>query len=546
MKKSIPLCFLLFFSLVSSRVSAQEWLWANHIGSELFDVAIGTTDKDGNFYTAGGFNGGSCHFTLQTLHRNGNNGMFLAKYDINGHEIWVDQFDYNDFPAGCYDGLGNLIVDDHGNIYITGIFYSTAHFGSITLSANNGDMFLAKFRSDGSCVWATKAGSSEIDGGTGIAIDSLYNVFICGLNRGPASFDTIVVEPGGFFASYDSSGNCKWAKKVVSYNSQFQESEVHFTALKIAKGKLFACGTENKTTFTIDTMVFNHPLYHGNILCCFDLTGNISWAREGLSAATTSGVNLSTDSLDNVFDCGQFKDSIRFGDIVRYTSAGNTDYFIVKYSKYGDLIWVKSIHSGLFATGASISADKGGNSYVTGSFNGITIFGPDTISSETDRDMFLARYNPNGDCIGATHFGNAEGHEIGMDNEGKPMVVGKFTGSVTIGESTFSSIGDADIFVAKYDKITGLEEKKTPNSNQLLIYANPNEGMCFITLPEEFRHEQHLTLSIYNNQGKLIQKTPVEIVGDRVSLNISAESSGMYNVILSNGKKNYSGKVVVK
>ena len=44
---------------------------------------------------------------------------------------------------------------------------------------------------------------------------------------------------------------------------------------------------------------------------------------------------------------------------------------------------------------------------------------------------------------------------------------------------------------------------------------------------------------------KIIQQTPVVIIGDKVSLNISAEAKGIYTAMLTNGQKNYSGKIVV-
>ena len=102
------------------------------------------------------------------------------------------------------------------------------------------------------------------------------------------------------------------------------------------------------------------------------------------------------------------------------------------------------------------------------------------------------------------------------------------------------------MFVAKCGPIMGGVEPMAPLSDQLLIYANPNEGICTIDVPEDFRHETSLILTIYNNQGKLIQKVPVILDGDRVTLNISAEAAGMYQVILTNGKKNYTGKIVFK
>ena len=113
-----------------------------------------------------------------------------------------------------------------------------------------------------------------------------------------------------------------------------------------------------------------------------------------------------------------------------------------------------------------------------------------------------------------------------------------------IGPNTFTSYGDNDIFVAKCSPILlGVEPRIKP-SEQLVIYANPNEGKCTITLPEEFMNENNLTLSIFNSQGKLIQKVPIENFEGKISLNIQSEAKGMYNVILTNGRKNYSGKII--
>ena len=94
----------------------------------------------------------SCRFNLIYF-----NSIFLAKFDNNGSEIrvddysgqsQVDQFDVGFFPYDCNDGIGDIIPDEMGNIYITGTFFSTAQFGSYLLTADNGDVFIAKFTSD--------------------------------------------------------------------------------------------------------------------------------------------------------------------------------------------------------------------------------------------------------------------------------------------------------------------------------------------------------------------------------------------------------------
>jgi hypothetical protein len=134
---------------------------------------------------------------------------------------------------------------------------------------------------------------------------------------------------------------------------------------------------------------------------------------------------------------------------------------------------------------------------------------------------------------------------VAVDSSGNCFIAGQFSDTAFFDQIVLTSEGQKDIYITKCGSFNdGIKEKQT--ESQLLIYANPNEGKCSITLPEDFRHEQHLTISIYNNQGKLVQQSPVEIIGDRVSLIISAEAKGMYTAVLTNGKKNYTGKIVFK
>jgi hypothetical protein len=113
-------------------------------------------------------------------------------------------------------------------------------------------------------------------------------------------------------------------------------------------------------------------------------------------------------------------------------------------------------------------------------------------------------------------------------------------------KTNLSSHGDIDMFFAKSDPITGIEEKSQTFSNELIIYANPNTGKCNITIPDEFRHAKNLVLKIVDNNGKMIQNAAVIMDQDKVSLNITAEAKGIYNAILSNGKKSNTGKIVFK
>jgi predicted neuraminidase len=60
----------------------------------------------------------------------------------------------------------------------------------------------------------------------------------------------------------------------------------------------------------------------------------------------------------------------------------------------------------------------------------------------------------------------------------------------------------------------------------------------------DFINEKNLTLSIYDNSGKLIQQKTLEMKDGNIKLNLEQEAKGIYNVVLSNKKKSYNGKIV--
>jgi hypothetical protein len=119
-----------------------------------------------------------------------------------------------------------------------------------------------------------------------------------------------------------------------------------------------------------------------------------------------------------------------------------------------------------------------------------------------------------------------------------------FSGTTTVGHKTIESYGSSDFIFAKCSAITGVEEQKSNWQNKLLIYANPTTGKCTVTIPEEFLNEKQLTLQVFDFQGKLIEKTVLALADGKIRLNLEARAKGMYQVVLDNGRKSYTGKVV--
>ena len=252
------------------------------------------------------------------------------------------------------------------------------------------------------------------------------------------------------------------------------------------------------------------------------------------------------DANNNIYAAGQFDDSLFInGDTL--TNSGRPDFIFAKFDSSFNIIWYKQS----FATGpagsniGSMKMDSQENIYVCGLFSGNATFGSFSINSSVSSDMFVALYTPNGDCIGVNHFGEAGSGLVNIDSNGDLFVSGYFFNTINVGSSTLTSYGGSlDIFFAKSAPITNVSENERSIINILKIYANPNNGICNVTIPNEFKHEKKLLLSIFNQNGKLMQQTYILINSNDIRINLEEEAKGIYDISLSNGKRNYSGKIV--
>ena len=140
---------------------------------------------------------------------------------------------------------------------------------------------------------------------------------------------------------------------------------------------------------------------------------------------------------------------------------------------------------------------------------------------------------------------NSRGFFLAKDNNGSVFNTGWVTQNSVFNSTTLNSYGGYDIYVAKLDAITGFSEiaERTSN-NSLLIYANPNEGICNIKIPEELKNATKLNLKIIDANSRLVQETNFSIVNGKLTINISDEAKGIYTAIISDGSRKFTGKIV--
>jgi hypothetical protein len=118
----------------------------------------------------------------------GTSPFYLAKYDTNGTNLWVQP------ASGSVQGYGRSVaVDGAGNVLVCGSFTGTANFGGAnTLVCSGGaDIFVAKYDPSGNLIWAKQAGGSAgQDIAFGIAAGA-GEVGVTGQFTSSATFDAL-------------------------------------------------------------------------------------------------------------------------------------------------------------------------------------------------------------------------------------------------------------------------------------------------------------------------------------------------------------------
>ncbi len=536
MKKIIILLTTCFLPLLA----CAQWQWAKKIGSNYNIVATPfSSDSNNNIYVSGYFQY-EARFQTDTLYSNGYTDMFLAKYDQNGNETWIKKIGGNN-PFHSFEKIVAHVDNSGNNIIAVGTYYDTLSIDGHTVASVGGsDIFIASFDLNGHCNWLKSAGGLGNDIGKVFTIDYNNDIFLtCTISDTIGYFDTFSVSRGDAFVKYNPNGNCIFA--------QIKYSGINISDIKPIGMDLIVSGYLSDSTVVFDTII-KHPSQSSAILASMDTLGNVHWLKL-YGGGYVFGLSVGIDAHNYIYYTGHFEDSITFNSftITHYPGTTKEDYFLAKLDNNGNAIWVRQSNSTDNAHGIAILPDFDGNTYLAGDFSGTAQFGNFTISANTNSDYFLARYGPNGDCLGVRHFGVAISlKNIITDSNNSVIVGGQFINNTVIGSTNLQSTNsiNPDVFIAKSASITGLGGDGHRVNNNLLIYANPMEGKCTISVPDELLNEAHLVLSIFDSNGKLIQQRELERFEGKVRLNLEAEAKGVYTAVLSSGSKSYSGKIV--
>lgn len=182
-----------------------------------------------------------------------------------------------------------------------------------------------------------------------------------------------------------------------------------------------------------------------------------NWAKKGGSWAYDYGYGIANDPAGNVYVAGKYEMNAVFNNVT-VPCQGNHDIFLAKYNSSGALTWIRTAggHTGDYAHCLAID-----NSYVyiageiEGSGNPVKFIGSNiTLYPKGDNDIFVAKYDFNGNILWAKRAGDYDGEKalgVTSDQNGNVFICGYFKNKTVIGTTTLYSSGGYEIFIAKLD-----------------------------------------------------------------------------------------------
>ena len=397
----------------------------------------------------------------------------------------------NTFPCSCSNLTVTESEDPNSFFYVSGryengnsliIYNSDGSLSGITLPSINdtSDGFILKYNSLGIAQWATIIGNGYPED---IITDSYGNVYVTGdynsnsliiynaNGNSPIASGITLESPYnklGYIVKYNSVGIAQWATNIVSSNdiaiinvSVDSDQNVYITGVygsNIPNNNLLTFYNANGNTSITSgiTLIYNSSGY-ARFIAKYNSLGQAQWATQitGTSVNNLIVNGISVDSNQNVYVTGNYN-----SDLITIYNSDSTDFtrmngneiypsmFIVKYNANGQAQWVTNAVSSTTPNstyGRRISIDSDNNIYISGNYfpsvdNILTFYNASetsTIASginltyKNERNIFIVKYNTNGQAQWATQITTDDIYDMRIDSNKNIYIVGYIYNNMT-------------------------------------------------------------------------------------------------------------------
>lgn len=502
----------------------------------------------------------------------------------------------------------DMAIDSDDNILVLGSYSDSIDLdpGPDTLYPSTNDMnniFIEKLTSEGDLIWVKTIGGAGYDSPGTIEVDHEGNIILSGvfsdsvdINPGP---DTLMLysSQGGFLLKLDSSGNFKnvyqsyGASHPLSRtftikkngNLLFGEGPYIYeldTALQIISTQFIALYTgishiitDNESNIIIggyiqypadfdpgpDTFLLSPPSNYYRFFAKYDSLGNFMWAKTiGNNTPGTFISDVASDHSGNIIYSLFAFESLCMSDNINDTcfNSINTSQsaFYLKFSPTGEFEWSQILEnpSGTIYSYA-IGIDQNNRQYFTGVMDCNVDFdpGPDTFMVTTNfHPTYLQILDSNNTFL---NFSNYTGgslkaiRALKVNSQGTLYAAGYFQGICvfdSIAGISYSSQGDDDGFLVKYNQLILNNSSVESHSRKLVVYPNPGIDLIQVQLSDKLVAKGKI--SIQDCFGRIVWSSIITNVDLSEAYTISQVqiAKGIYNIILQTENEIYYNRYI--
>ncbi|MCF8372498.1 MAG: T9SS type A sorting domain-containing protein [Bacteroidales bacterium] len=531
MKKYSLFTIALFWSSIFV-AQTPDWIWSNGLnGTEEERCHSIEIDAAENVYIAGSF--ASSPYTIGTtsLINQGNQDVFLAKYDSLGNAIWALSM-----GGSNEDEAWDVKPDNQNNVYVTGYYRSsTFEIGSDTTLVNtgSGSMFIVKFDSSGNFLWAQNSSGSGREWGRALGIDEEDNVYLGGnfLDGDMTIADTTLLHQGSydmFVTKYSSVGTRMWTRHTGGSGVELLRN----LTVSPEYRNVYVIGDFTTSSISFDNTTFTNanPGERDNFVLKLNQNGILVWARHIYGTAEEFGSFVAVDWQENCYVTGQFNSStVNIGSYQLSNTTTSKEVYLAMYDPNGNVMWATGMYGDGDDLVYSITSNMTDGVFISGWFNSTSFgVGSDIFSTNGGYDLFVSKFDNLGNYFWTKHTGgtgNDYAECVAADIYGNLYVAGRFDSpTLEFDNITLTNSGDYDAFIGKLklNDSTFTIGSFNPENKIAPIYPNPTSDFIYLGQSKEVR--------VYSSTGRLV----IHVTTERI--NLSELQSGLYIITIDGAK----------
>lgn len=504
-------CLCIFFVLISDPAKAQPSIaWQNTIGGhEDDDLTASIATPDGGYILAGTSRSGISGD--KTENNFGSDDCWIVKLNAAGAIEWQ-----NTIGGSLSDELDAIAPAPDGGYILGGSSRSGISVDKTEASIGLDDYWIIKINASGEIEWQNTIGGNASDYVTYVQATTDGGYIVGGNSWSDASGDKSedsFGESDYWIVKLNSTGDIEWENTIGAGIWEFLSSVLQTPdGGYLVAGSSFSSNSGDKTEANMGSYDF--------WILKLDAAGNIEW-QNSIGGSGEDRLATAVLTPDGNYIVGGYSDSPVSYDKAEI-SIYATDYWILKLSTTGDIIWQNTIvgNGPDYLESIAVTPDNG---YL---LSGHSWSGMSEDKTEVNRgysDYWVVKVDASGGIVWDKTLG-------GSNYEYSPEVVQSPDGTILIAGYSHSGIsGD------KSETILG-------GNDYWVIKLNADSLLCFLTstiTPDgstTFCKPGNVTLNAPVDAGYTYQwkKNGVNI-GGATGASFNATKTGNYQVEISNG-----------